>query len=66
MRVKTGFMSRRGQFCVVEFASLEAALQRLAWLDEQEARTRELAPTDSGSVRFDYRAESEGIRAAIR
>ena len=38
---------------------------RLAYLDEDEARTVEYAPTDSGKVRRDYKREAETLRAAI-
>lgn len=43
----------------------QKALDRLAYLDADEARTMRLTPTDSGMVRDTYRREAAAIRAAL-
>lgn len=40
-------------------------LERLAYLDADEVTTRRYAPTDSGQVRREYRAEAAAIRARL-
>ncbi len=37
------------------------ARERLTFLDAEELRTRECAPTDSGVIRFNYEAEANAI-----
>lgn len=43
----------------------QQAIERLAYLDQDERNTRANAPTDSGAVRFNYLAEADAIRAAF-
>ena len=51
---------------VVKNLSHYDAVNRLAFLDEQERITALHAPTDSGDTRLNYRNEAEAIRKAIR
>jgi len=55
------FQTRQGRYITREFVTREAALERLAFLNTQEAETRRVAPTDSGDVRFNYTAERRAI-----
>jgi hypothetical protein len=63
--VSVVFTDRQGRNYVRTFATAAAARERLAVLDADESRTMQLAPTDSGDVRFAYNAEAKAIRAAL-
>jgi len=64
--LRTSYTTRQGWTVPVCFFSEEQARQRLAYLDADEARTREVAPTDSGDVRHNYNREAEAIRALLK
>ena len=49
----------------VEFRTPAEGERRLAYLEADEQRTQACAPTDSGDVRFNYKAEAKAIRAAL-
>jgi hypothetical protein len=66
MEMLTGyFTTRQGRKVVIEFASREDAQRRLDALDADEERTQEVAPTDTGDVRFSYNAEARVIRKLL-
>jgi hypothetical protein len=63
MRIQyTDRLGRKHDAACNDFASAAA---RLVELDAIEAETRKCAPTDSGDVRFNYRAEATAIRTAM-
>jgi len=58
------YKTRRGITINMQY-SKNHAIERLAFLDQQEAITREYAPTDSGDTRFNYCAEAAALRASL-
>ncbi len=62
--ISTTYVTRRGKVMDIRL-SREKAVERLAFLDEQERITQEIAPSDSGDTRFNYLAAAAAIRAAL-
>lgn len=58
------FTCRNGQ-TITETMTIEHAQQRLEYLEGIERLTQQVAPTDSGDVRFAYLAEEKAIRKAL-
>lgn len=62
--MKISFTTRNGQK-IEQILTLEQAVKRLAYLEEQEAITQQVAPTDSGDTRDSYLREAQAIRDTI-
>lgn len=62
--IHTSYTTRQGWVRVIKMTREEAEAE-LVRLDAIEQRTRELAPTNSGDVRFNYCEAAKAIRAAL-
>jgi len=58
------FQTRQGQYVNYEYTRAQA-VERLAYLRAQEELTRQVAPTDSGDVRFNHTAERRVIEQRL-
>lgn len=65
LHCKITYRTRLGQ-TVEKWFSTDQMEERLKYLEEDERKTRELAPTDSGDVRYNYCAEADSIRETLR
>jgi len=62
--MKIQFITRQGRI-LSDIRTEKEAVARLAYLNEVEVLTQKVAPTDSGDVRFNYRAEAHALEQAL-
>ena len=58
------YKTRRGETVTTKY-TLEQAIARLQYLEEDEEDTKRFAPTDSGDVRFENCAECMALKASL-